>query len=198
MIKTYTEKFIDYVEVDIHVAGLLPEHAYKAELSEDGMSLILRRAIPEFFFESKRMVNMLKKAYHLDDLRVIAHNNIVQQIWKGGAESKGLNFAAEEDATIVQLGVECTGNLRVKETLQKVDKVVYNGSAHYHFNTSYSCKVQTMKLRTTEKKKARKSVHVDINKCSEEENSNGDDDDDKEMAPVGSIPPKYLWALDLT
>ncbi len=47
-----------------------------------------------------------------------------------------------------------------------------------------------MKVRTMEKKKARWSVHVDIDKCSEEENSDGDDDDDEEMAPVGSIPPK--------
>jgi hypothetical protein len=64
MVKPYTQKFVDYVEVDIHVAGPLPEHAYKAKLSEDGMSLIWRRAIPEFFFESKWMVSMLKKAYH--------------------------------------------------------------------------------------------------------------------------------------
>jgi hypothetical protein len=92
---------------------------------------------------------------------------------------------------IVQLGVECTGNVRVKETLQKGDKVKYNGSAHYQFNTIYSCKVQTMKVRTTERKKARRSVHVDIDECSEEENSDGDDDEDKEMAPlVGSTPPK--------
>ncbi len=190
MVKPYTQKFIDYNEVDIHVAGLLPEHAYKAELSEDGMSLIRRRAIQEFFFDSKWMVSMLKKVYHSDNSRVIAHNNIVQQIQKGGTESKGMHFAAEKDAMIVQLGVECTGNVRVKETLEKVDEVVYNGSAHYQFNTIYSCKVQTMKLRTMEKKKARRSVHVDIDKCSEEENSDGDNDDDKEMAPVGSNPPK--------
>jgi hypothetical protein len=35
MVKPYTQKFVDYVEVDIHVAGPLPEHAYKAELSEE-------------------------------------------------------------------------------------------------------------------------------------------------------------------
>jgi hypothetical protein len=74
---------------------------------------------------------MLKKAYHLDDLRVNACDNVVKQIQKGGTENKGLHFAAEEDAMIVQLGVECTGNVRVKETLQKVDKVVYNGNTHY-------------------------------------------------------------------
>jgi hypothetical protein len=189
MVKPYTQKFIDYVEVDIHFAGPLPEHAYKAKLSEDGMSFIWRRAIPEFFSESKRMVSMLKKAYHSDDLHVIAHNNIVQQIQKGGTESKGLHFAAEEDTMIVQL-VECTDNVRVKETLQKVDEVVYNGSAHYQFNTIYSYKVQTMKLWTTKKKKVRRSDHVNIDKRSAEENSDGDDDDDKEMAPVGSTPPK--------
>jgi hypothetical protein len=47
-----------------------------------------------------------------------------------------------------------------------------------------------MKARATERKKARQSVHVDIDKRSEEENSNGDDDEDEEMTPVGSIPPK--------
>jgi hypothetical protein len=98
---------------------------------------------------------------------------------------------------IVQLGVECTGNVMVKESLQKVDEVMYNGNAHYQFNTIYSCKVQMMKLRTTEKKKARQSVHVDIDKHSEEENSNGDDDNDKEMAPVGSTPPKITMGLRL-
>jgi hypothetical protein len=91
---------------------------------------------------------------------------------------------------IVQLGVECIRNVRVKETLQKVDEVVYYGSAHSQFNTIYTCKVQTVKLRTTEKKKVRGSVHVNIDKRSEEENSYGDDDNDKEMAPVGRSPPK--------
>jgi hypothetical protein len=115
MVKPYTQKFVDCVEVDIHVAGPLPEHVYKAKLSEDGMSLIWRRAIPEpeFFFESKWMVSMLKKAYHSDDSRVIAHDNVMQQIRKEGAESRGLHFAPDEDAMIVQLGVECTGNVRV-------------------------------------------------------------------------------------
>ncbi len=133
---------------------------------------------------------MLKKAYHSDNSRVIAQDNILQHIRKGGTESKGLHFAAEEDAMIVQLGVECTGNVRVKETLQMVDEVVYNGSAHYQFNKIYSCKVQTMKLQTTEKKNARRYVHVNIDKRSEEENSNRDNYNDEEMAPVGSTPPK--------
>jgi hypothetical protein len=126
MVKTYTQKFVDYVEVDIHVAGSILKHGYKAKLSEDGMSLIWRRAILDFLFECKWMVSMLTKAYHLDNSRVFAHDNVVQQIRKGGMESKRLHFAAEEDAMIVQLGVECTGNVRVKETLHMVDKVVYN------------------------------------------------------------------------
>jgi hypothetical protein len=89
MVMPYTQKFIDYVEVDIHIAGPLPEHAYKAKLSEDGMSLIWRRAIPEFSLESKQMVGVLKKAYHSDNLHVIAHNKVVQQIQKGGRKARG-------------------------------------------------------------------------------------------------------------
>ncbi len=66
MIKPYTQKNVDFVEVDVQVAGLLPEHGYKMELSEDGMSLIWRRAIPDFLFESKWMVSMLKSTDHPD------------------------------------------------------------------------------------------------------------------------------------
>ena len=39
MVKPYTQKFVDYVEVNIHVAGPLLEHGYMAKLSEDGVSL---------------------------------------------------------------------------------------------------------------------------------------------------------------
>jgi hypothetical protein len=84
MVKAYTQKNVDFVEVDIHVAGPLPEHVYKVELSPDGTCLISRRLIPDYFFESKRMVAMLGRAYHPDELRVIAHDNVVQQIRKGG------------------------------------------------------------------------------------------------------------------
>ncbi len=92
IVKPYTHRFVDYVEVDIHVAGPLPEHGYKVELCANGWSLIWRRAIPEYFFESKRMVNMLKNSYHPTDSRVIAHNNIVQKIRAGGDGEQGAAF----------------------------------------------------------------------------------------------------------
>ena len=98
-------------------------------------------------------------------------------------ESKGLHFAAEEDAMIVQLGVVCTGNVRVTEDLRKMGEVVYSGHTHFQFNTIYICRVKTMKVRTMQKKKVRRSVHVDAEDLSEEENSDGDDDDDEEMTP---------------
>jgi hypothetical protein len=46
-----------------------------------------------------------------------------------------------------------------------------------------------MKVRTMQKKKVRRVVHVDAEDLSEEENSDGDDDDDEEMAPAGTVPP---------
>jgi hypothetical protein len=71
--------------------------------------------------QSTFMVSMLTTSYHLNDLHVIAHNNVVQQIRKGGGgESKGLHFAAEEDAMTVPLCVVCTGNGWVKEDLKKM------------------------------------------------------------------------------
>jgi hypothetical protein len=68
---------------------------------------------------------MLKNSYHPNDSRVIAHNNVVQQIQTGGMEIRGLHFEAEEDAMtmIVQLGVVCTCNVRVTEDLKKWAKL---------------------------------------------------------------------------
>ena len=77
MIKYYTHKFEDFVEVEFFVNGVLPEHGYRAELSADGMSLKWRRSIPNYFFESKRMMVMLEREYHHNDSRFIAHNNVV-------------------------------------------------------------------------------------------------------------------------
>ena len=73
--KPYCQKYTDFVKVDVHVAGVLKEHAYKVELSMDGLSMIWRRAIPDYFFESKQMMDKLKGAYHPNKWRVVAHDN---------------------------------------------------------------------------------------------------------------------------
>jgi hypothetical protein len=98
---------------------VLKEHAYKVGLSTDGLRLIWRPAIPNYFFESKRMMDMLKGAYHPEESRVVAHDNVVQRIRKGGTENTGVHFAPEEDAMVIRLGVVCTGNVRVKEFFEE-------------------------------------------------------------------------------
>ena len=153
------------------------------DLSTDGLRLIWRRTIPDYFFESKRMMDMLKGAYHPNKSRVVAHDNVVQQIRKGGAENNGVHFAPEEDVMVIQPSVVCTGNVRVKEFLKKVDEVIYNGHTHFQFNTIYSCKVRVMLVQTTVKKKARQAIDANnLNDVEEEGNSDGEDDDDEEMA----------------
>ncbi len=128
-------------------------------------------------------MDVLKGAYHPDESRVVAHDNAVQQIRKGGMENNGVHFAPKEDAMVIQLGVVCPGNVRVKEFLKKVDKVIYNGHTHFQFNTFYSCKVRVMLVQTTAKKKARWAIDAnDVNDVKEEGNSNGEDDEDEEMA----------------
>ncbi len=78
MVKPYCQKYTDFVMINVHVAGVLKEHAYKVELSTDGLSMIWRRVIADYFFESKRMVDMLKGVYHPNNLHVVAHDNAVQ------------------------------------------------------------------------------------------------------------------------
>ncbi len=155
MVKPYCQKNTDFVEVNVHVAFVLKEHAYKVELSTDGPSMIWRLAIPDYFFESKRMMDMLKGAYHPNELCVVAHDNVMQLIRKGGTENIGVHFATEEDAMVIQLGVVCTGTVHVKEFLKKVDELIHSGNTHFQFNRIYSCKVRVMLQRTTAKKKAR-------------------------------------------
>ncbi len=188
MVKPYCQKYTDFVEVDVHVAGVLKEHAYKVDLSTDGLSMIWRCAIPDYFFESTRMMDMLKGAYPPNELHVVAHDNVMQQIREGGTENNGVHFAPEEDAMVIQLGVVCTGNVRVKKFLKKVDEVINGGHTHFQFNTIYSCKVRVMLVQTTAKKKARRAIDAnDVNDVEEEVNSDGEDDDDEEMVnKVGS------------
>ncbi len=188
MVKPYFQKYTDFVEVDVHVAGVLKEHVYKVDLSTDGLSMIWRRVIPNYFFESKWMMDMLKGAYHPNELHVVAHDNVVQRIRKGGTENNGVHFTLEEDAMVIQLGIFCTSNVHVKEFLKKVDEVIYGGHTHFQFITIYSCKVRVMLVRTTAKKKARQAIDTNkVDDVEEEVNSNGEDDDNEEMVNnVGS------------
>ena len=187
MVKPYCQKFTDHVEVDIHIAGVLKDHSYKVELSTDGLALIWKRATPDYVFESKRMITQLGRGYHPDESRVIAHDDVVQQIRKGGTENNGVHFAPEADAMVIQLGVVCTGTVRVKEFLKKIDEVIHGGHTHFQFNTVYSCKVQVMLQRTIAKKKAWQSVSVDVEEIDQGEDSEGEDYNDEEMAEqVGS------------
>jgi hypothetical protein len=41
------------------------------------------------------MIDMLKGAYHPNESRVIAHDNIVQLIGKGGTENNGVHFCTQ-------------------------------------------------------------------------------------------------------
>jgi hypothetical protein len=117
---------------------------------------------------------------------VAAHNNIVQQIQNGGTKDKGLHFAAEENAMIVQLGIVCTSNVRVKEALQKMKEVVHSGNTHYQFNTIFICKVVAMVWPTVQQKKGRQSVHVNLDKFNKKEDSDGGEGDKKMAEQVGS------------
>ncbi len=75
---------------------------------------------------------------------------------------------------VIQLGVVCTGNVRVKEFLKKVDEVIYSRHSHFQFNTIYSCKVRVMLVQTTTKKKARQAIDTNnIDDVKEEGNSDG-------------------------
>jgi hypothetical protein len=191
IVKNYTHKFKDYCEVDIFVNGVLPRDGYKAELSEDGMSLKWRKGIPDYFYETKRMMTMLGKEYHPNDTRVIAHDNVGQQIRRGGTENQGLHFAGDEQAQIIQLNFRCTGNPRVKESLQRCEELIVSGNTHFQFNTIYTCRMLAMEQRSAQKKKAVRSVFVDaVGALSDDDDSDADDPMNvTRVNPMGSMSP---------
>ena len=181
MVKYYTHKFVDYAEVEFFVPGYLTQFGYQVKLSPDGMAMIWKRAIPDYFCEVKRMRSMLGHAYHVNDTRVIEHDNVVQQIRSGGTENQGVHFVSDEEAQRVPLRVCCTGNPIVKESLQKVGKVEVNGATHYQFNTVYSCKVRTMDQRTVQKKKPRQSIFLDEEELSDASASDSENESEDDM-----------------
>ena len=132
------------------------------------------------------MQTQLGRAYHPNESRVIAHDDVVQMIRKGGTETGGVQFVPEANAMVIQLGAVCNGTVRVKEFLKKADEVIHGGNRHYQFNTVYSCKVRKMVQRTIEKKKAFRSVSVNDDDIAEGIDSDGEDDDDEMIDPVGS------------
>ena len=133
------------------------------------------------------MITQLGWGYHPEKSCVIAHDDVVQKIWKGGTESNGVHFAPEVDVMVIQLGVVCTGTVQVKEFLKKIDEVIHSGHTHFQFNTVYSCKVRVVLQRTIAKKKAWQSVSVDVEEINQGEDSEGEDYNDEEMAEqVGS------------
>jgi hypothetical protein len=169
MVKRYARGANDWVVVEIYIPGVIEENAYTTELSEDGTKMFFKRALPAYFLENKRLKKMLGSAYHIHDSRVIAHDNVVQQVRKRETENNGLIFAAA--AQIIPLEAVCTGSVVVKVDLQKESEVNVNGTMHFQFSTILSCKVLVMEQRTREKKKAKRTIHIDIDGISEEEAS---------------------------
>ena len=176
MVKRYARGSNDWVVVEIYIPGVIEENAYTTELSEDGKNMFFKRAIPAYFLENKRLKKMLGNAYHIHDSRVIAHDNVVQQVRKRETENNGLIFAAA--AQIIPLDAVCTGSVVTKMDLQKESEVeTRDGTTHFQFSTILSCKVLVMAQRTKEKKKAKRTIHVDVDGISEEEASSDEEQD---------------------
>ena len=70
------------------------------------------------------------------------------------------------------LKFRCTGNPRVKETLQRCEDVIVGGNTHFQFNTTYTCKMLVMEQRSAQKKRAVRTVFVDeVGNLSDDEDS---------------------------
>ena len=140
---------------------------------KDGMAMMFKRSIPTFFYKSKRMKAKLGADYHANDTRVIAHDNVVQQIrWHISEENQGFHFGSDDEAQIVPLNVRCIGHVKMREHCQKVHELVVGNNMHYQYATIITCTAKVMEQRSAQKKIVRRSFMDEVDmQLSEESDS---------------------------
>lgn len=105
MLKDYFKNNKDYVEVE-YMAFPFSEDHFKCGLSDDGWECNFTAATPEMFGEEKRMKGQMEDNYKKNDPRVIAHNNVVQNV-RSTSNTKDKKFWGKSQT--VSLPEQCEG-----------------------------------------------------------------------------------------
>ena len=186
IIKHYTKNFVNFIEVEFQHKGVnnLDNPEYQVSL-KDSKTLQILCATPQMFFYPNHLKLIWGTEYNVDNLRVIAQNDIMQLFHKEYT-SATLVFPSNEEALLVDLPAEVMNPIDTKE-FQFKSKVIVKGR-HVQYNTIIRCVMPCLFQRTQAPKKLKPKA-FDVNP-DQLESDDGDDefdggDDDECLGMTG-------------
>ncbi len=76
----YQDDGVGYAKMVLYVNGVVPKGTYRFKVAEDGMSVSWQRAIHKRCFDKKLLQGIMKDKYSSSHSRVIAYNNVLQEM----------------------------------------------------------------------------------------------------------------------
>ena len=165
------------------------KESFVVGLSHDGLFATLHQATPEVFRENKRMRLQMRDKYKKNDSRVIAHNEVVQEIRLHDKAKDHKNWGDELQR--VKLPFKSEGTVRKKWSYHPT--VMVNGQQQYRLVLSLFCRgVKKMIVKEKDGEdiiceappEDSDDEDIDAESGSEAENGGGDGDDDDFMNAV--------------
>jgi hypothetical protein len=144
----YNEGGVDFVEVAMHVNGVLPKGTCRLRLAKDGMSVTRQRSLMQVCFK-KEHLHAIMHSYSSSHHRVVAYNNVAQQMdWEARTpDAAGFSWG---EAQAILLAFKATGTPRVTRIRFPMgESAERKGKNCMQFNSFYYCRVQLAEQRSS-------------------------------------------------
>jgi hypothetical protein len=126
IIKHYTKNFVNFIEVEFQHKGVNnPDNPEYQVSLKDSKTLQILCATPQMFFYPNHLKLIWGTEYNVDNLRVIAQNDIMQ-LFHEEYTSATLVFPSNKEAQLVNLPAEVMNPIDTKE-FQFKSKVIVKG-----------------------------------------------------------------------
>ncbi len=80
IIAYYQDDGVGYAEVALYVNGVVPKGTYRFTVAKDRMSVLWQHAIHKRCFDKKLLQGIMKDKYSSSHSRIIAYNNVLQEM----------------------------------------------------------------------------------------------------------------------
>lgn len=150
----YSEGLVDYIMVEFHVNGVLPEGGWRIVFNEDERKISFQRAIHKFLFSKEHLKAIMNPGeYCSTHSRVVAVDHSAQRMMTDRVEESGDFFWGR--AQVVNLKVKCTGTPQISYKAYRSGLVL---GGHKQYNCVCTCRVQVAAQRTETMQRVEKGV----------------------------------------
>ena len=150
----YSEGLVDYIMIEFHVNGILPEGGWRIVFNEDENKVSFQRAIHKFLFSKEHLSSIMNPGeYSSTHSRVVAVDHSAQRMMTDRVEESGDFFWGR--AQVVNLNVKCTGTPQISYKAYKSGLIV---GRHKQYNCVCTCRVQVAAQRTETMQRVEKGV----------------------------------------